>query len=406
MTEEHIPWTAEYAEHLLPVFGTPAAELDHGQGAWVYDVDGRRYLDFLAGIAVSALGHAHPALVRAIAEQAARVIHVSNLFTSPAQIGLAEDLLRIAGDPEDGRVFFCNSGTEANEGAFKIARAHEHDGGGSRILALDHAFHGRTMGALSVTWKERLRERFEPLAADVEFIPATVAALEAAMDDEVAAVFLEPIQGEAGVLPLPEGFLEAARRLTREHDALMIVDEVQTGMGRTGTWFAFQRAGVMPDVFTLAKGLGGGVPIGATVTTGRASGILHAGDHGSTFGGNPLATSAGRAVIGAIESEHLLDNVARRSAELRELLAGLPLVADVRGQGLLLGVRLERSVAPRLVTAALAVGLIINAPDEQTIRLAPPLVIGEPEVAEFGERWTAACRSLDRQSDDTERQDA
>jgi acetylornithine aminotransferase len=208
------------------------------------------------------------------------------------------------------------------------------------------------------------------------------------------------------VLPLPEGFLEAARRLTREHDALMIVDEVQTGMGRTGTWFAFQRAGVMPDVFTLAKGLGGGVPIGATVTTGRASGILHAGDHGSTFGGNPLATSAGRAVIGAIESEHLLDNVARRSAELRELLAGLPLVADVRGQGLLLGVRLERSVAPRLVTAALAVGLIINAPDEQTIRLAPPLVIGEPEVAEFGERWTAACRSLDRQSDDTERQDA
>lgn len=386
-------WTTDYQEHLLPVFGTPARELDHGRGAWVYDVDGNRYLDFLAGIAVSALGHAHPALVRAISEQAARIIHVSNLFTSPSQIGLAEDLLRVAGNTENGRVFFANSGTEANEAAFKIARAHARQGGGTRILALEHAFHGRTLGALSVTWKHKLRERFEPLASEVEFIPATLDALDT-IDDSVAAIFVEPVQGEAGVLPLPEGYLQKARELTTQANALLIVDEVQTGMGRTGSWFAFQQSGIMPDVFTLAKGLGGGVPIGATVTVGAASGILHAGDHGSTFGGNPLATTAGRTVINSIESEALLDNVRHQSQHLRDLLPTLRLVTGVRGMGLLLGVQLEKPVAAQLVAAALEEGLIINAPDAQTIRLAPPLIIGEAEVQEFGERWTKATERL------------
>lgn len=388
-------WQEEYAEHLLPVFGSPMREFDHGRGAWIYDSEGRRYLDFLAGIAVSSLGHAHPGLVRAISEQAERVIHVSNYFTSASQIGLAEDLLRVAGDPSDGRVFFANSGTEANEAAYKLARAwrHRHPER-TRVLALDHAFHGRSLGALSLTWKPALRETFEPLASDVEFIPATIEALEHSIDDTVAALFVEPVQGEAGVLPLPEGYLARARELTRNAGALLIIDEVQTGVARTGTWFAFQQEGIVPDAFTLAKGLGGGVPIGALVTTGEASSVLKAGEHGTTFGGNPLATSAGRAVIRAIEDEGLLENVARQSSRLRDALPELPLVAGVRGRGLLIGVQLTQPVAHAFVRAALEEGLIVNAPDDRTIRLAPPLIIGEAEVAEFLDRWTLTAERL------------
>lgn len=386
-------WVQRYQDNLLGVFGTPFRCLDHGRGTRVWDTEGHEYLDFLGGIAVNVLGHAHPELVQTIADQAAREIHISNYFTSESQIGLAERILDAAGHPENGRVFFCNSGTEANEAALKVAKRAS-TGARTRILALEHSFHGRTMGALSVTWKSRLREPFLPLVPDIEFVPATLAGLEAAIDDTVAALIVEPIQGEAGVLPLPPGFLAAARDLTDRHGALLLVDEVQTGMGRTGDWFAFQASGIVPDVFTLAKGIAGGVPAGAMVTTGRASDILRPGEHGSTFGGNPLATAAGCTVFDVIRRDHLIENARERSAQIFQVLEGAPLVDVIRGRGLLLGVRLTRPVAHELVAAALAEGLIVNAPDESTIRLAPSLILSADDVVEFRTLWGRAAEHV------------
>jgi acetylornithine aminotransferase len=383
-------WSQRYEDSLLGVFGAPQRCLDHGQGMRVWDVDGTEYLDFLGGIAVNVLGHAHPDLVRAIAEQAAREIHISNYFTSTAQLGLAERILRAAGDPEGGKVFFCNSGTEANEAAFKLARRAS-GGKRTRILALERGFHGRTMGSLSITYKDRLRDPFRPLVPGTEFIPATLRGLEENLDDTVAALFVEPIQGEAGVLPLPPGFLAAARDLTTRHGILLVVDEVQTGMGRTGDWFAFQEAGILPDVFTLAKGLAGGVPVGAMVSMGAAAEVLRPGEHGSTFGGNPLAMAAGGTVFDVIERDHLLTNARERSAQIVDVLSQAPLVDVVRGRGLLLGAHLMRPVAHELVARALDAGLIINAPDESTVRLAPPLIVSADDVTELRERWDRAA---------------
>lgn len=383
-------WSQRYEDSLLGVFGAPQRCLDHGQGTRVWDVDGTEYLDFLGGIAVNVLGHAHPDLVRAIAEQAAREIHISNYFTSTAQLGLAERILRAAGDPEGAKVFFCNSGTEANEAAFKLARRAS-GGKRTRILALERGFHGRTMGSLSITYKDRLRDPFRPLVPGTEFIPATLRGLEENLDDTVAALFVEPIQGEAGVLPLPPGFLAAARDLTTRHGILLVVDEVQTGMGRTGDWFAFQEAGILPDVFTLAKGLAGGVPVGAMVSMGAAAEVLRPGEHGSTFGGNPLAMAAGGTVFDVIERDHLLANARERSAQIVDVLSQAPLVDVVRGRGLLLGAHLMRPVAHELVARALDVGLIINAPDESTVRLAPPLIVSADDVTELRERWDRAA---------------
>jgi acetylornithine/N-succinyldiaminopimelate aminotransferase len=376
-------WLHRYAEALLPTYGTPQRVLVRGEGAYVWDADGRRYLDLLAGIATNALGHAHPTLVGAVTAQLSTLGHVSNFFATAPQVALAERLLGLLDAPSGSRVFFANSGTEANEAAFKMARRT----GRPRILALEGAFHGRTLGALALTHKPAYREPFEPLPGGVEHLPfGDLAALEAALDVQVAALVVEPVQGEAGVRPLPEGYLAAARALTSEVGALLVVDEVQTGMGRTGAWFAHTRHGVVPDVVTLAKGLGGGIPVGAVITLGeRASGLLTAGQHGTTFGGNPVAAAAALATIHVIERDALLENVRRVGRRLAQgaTRAGAPLVVDVRGEGLLLGLRLAQPVAARVATAALEAGFIVNAVAPDTVRLAPPLVLTAEQADSF-----------------------
>lgn len=388
-------WQDDAARDLVLNAGERLALLVRGEGSYLWDADGRRHLDFLAGIAVTSLGHAHPAFVEAVSTQAATLAHVSNYFATPPQLALAARLKRLAGAGIDGRVFFSNSGAEANEAAFKLARLH----GGSerpRILALENGFHGRTMGSLALTAKASMRAPFEPMPAGVEHIPATIEALEAAMDDRVAAIIVEPIQGEAGVVELPEGYLAAARSLTLAHGALLIVDEIQTGAGRTGEWFGFGHEGITPDAITLAKGIGGGFPIGALVTFGAASALFTPGSHGSTFGGNPLATAVADAVLAEIESAGLVENAASRGAELREILLGIdsPLIDGVRGRGLLVGVALTAPVAGAVVAAAQERGLIVNAANPETVRIAPALTIGDAELAEFRELFTASLADV------------
>lgn len=377
-------WGDRYKDHLLGVFGTPQMCLVQGHGCYVTDAAGRNYLDLLGGIAVNALGYAHPAWVRAVSAQAGILAHVSNFFTTPGQLALAEKLLEIAGAPEGSAAFFCNSGTEANEAALKIVKAH-HRGG--RVLALEHAFHGRTLGALALTYKEAYRAPFAPLGADVTFIPAEdVAALEAELrQGDVAGIFVEPTQGEAGVIPLSREYLQAVRRLASEHDALLVVDEVQCGMGRTGGWFAHQAAGIRPDIMTCAKALGGGFPMGAAVTFGPAvTGILAPGQHGTTFGGNPLACAAALAVISTIETDHLLENVRQVGQHLIDTITGChPRVVEVRGAGLLLGIQLDADIAADVVTAARGRGFIINAANPSTIRLAPPYILTAAQADSF-----------------------
>ncbi|MFI5085204.1 MAG: acetylornithine transaminase, partial [Actinomycetales bacterium] len=339
-------WLARYSRSLMGVFGTPQRVLVRGAGSLVWDADGKEYLDLLGGIAVNALGHAHPFVTSVIASQLATLGHVSNFFTSPPQIALAEKLLELAGAQEGSRVFFANSGTEANEAAFKLARSHGNASGNgrSRIIALEGAFHGRTMGALALTAKAAYREPFEPMPAGVTHIPFDdVAALRAAVDGSVAAVILEPVQGEAGVRPLSPGYLAAARAITREAGALLILDEVQTGVGRTGEWFAGLGAdglsgADLPDAMTLAKGLGGGFPIGALITFGPGvSAQLAAGEHGTTFGGNPVATAAALATLHVLDSQNILANVRAVGKQLANGLATIEGVTAVRQHGLLIG---------------------------------------------------------------------
>lgn len=384
---------------MMGTFATPLAFLDRGEGAYVWDVNGTKYLDFLGGIAVNALGHAHPVFVNTVSAQAARLAHVSNYFATLPQLELAERLTSISGAGPEGRVIFGNSGAEAIEAAFKLARL---NGAGtrSRVLTLKGSFHGRTMGALSLTGQSALQENFMPLVPGVEHIEPTVAALEAAMDETVAAVLFEPIQGEAGVVDLPEGFIARARELTTQHGALLILDEIQTGIGRTGTWFAFQQFGVVPDAVAVAKGLAGGFPIGALVTFGSASSLLKRGHHGSTFGGNPLATAVAGAVLTEIETAGLVDSAARQGAAIRELVSSLGSshIAEVRGRGLLIGIGLAEPRAKELAAAALELGLIINAPNDDSIRIAPPLIIGDAEVAEFGRLFGDALATLDSEA--------
>ena len=389
-------WRERFGDAMMGSLAPPLAMLERGEGAHVWDVDGNRYLDFLAGIAVNALGHAHPVLVEAVSRQVATLAHVSNYFASPPQLELAERLRRITGAGATGRVFFANSGAEAIEAAIKLARLNRGEGRRTRILSLINSFHGRTMGSLSLTGKTALREAFEPLLPGVEHIDTTVAALEAAMDDSVAAIFIEPIKGEAGVLDLPEGFLRRARELATKYGALLILDEIQTGVGRTGTWFAFQQTDVVPDALVLAKGIAGGVPIGALVTFGAASDLFQPGQHGSTFGGNPLATAAGNAVLGEIERAGLIENASAIGAKLRAIVEAIdsPLISEVRGQGALVGLGLSQPVAGALSAAAFAHGLIINAPNDSTIRIAPPLIIGDAELEEFRQKLTIALRAL------------
>lgn len=366
-----------YSTSLLGVFGTPQRVLVRGAGCHVWDADGNQYLDLLGGIAVNTLGHGHPLLASVISSQLSTLGHVSNFFTSPSQIALAEKLLDISAAPAGSKVFFANSGTEANEAALKLTRrnAGTPQAPRTKVIALEHSFHGRTLGALSLTYKEKYRAPFAPLPENVSWIPAgDIDALRAAVDETVAAVFIEPIQGEAGVKMLSAQYLQAARDITREAGALLVFDEVQTGMGRTGAFFA--SAPVIPDVMTLAKGLGGGFPIGAMIVFGEQNTAwLAPGDHGTTFGGNPVACAAGLAVIHTIESQNLLAHVRATGDWLREQLAGVEGIAAVRGAGLLTAFELAAANAPKLVAAALDAGFIVNATDERTIRLAPPLVI-------------------------------
>ncbi|MGA8978930.1 MAG: acetylornithine transaminase [Pedococcus sp.] len=372
-----------YETSVLGVFGRPPLVLSHGEGCWVWDVDGKRYLDLVGGIAVNALGHGHPALVAAISTQAGEAIHVSNLFTSPGQIALAERLLGIAGAPPGSGVFFANSGAEAIEAAIKLSRRT----GRSGIVAAEGAFHGRTTGALALTHKLVYREPFAPLIPGVSHVPyGDEAALRAAVGPDTGAVVLEAIQGEAGVLEAGTAYLRLARELTTEHGALLVVDEIQTGIGRTGTWFAFQQAGIVPDAITVAKGLGGGVPIGALVTFGPAvSGLLTAGQHGSTFGGNPLAAAAGLAVIDTIEEQGLLDQATTAGEHLVEAVRALghPLVTGVRGRGLLRAITLAAPVAAAVATAARDAGFIVNPVAPDALRLAPPLVVTTEQLDSF-----------------------
>ncbi|WP_405372614.1 MULTISPECIES: acetylornithine transaminase [unclassified Microbacterium] len=391
-----VSWKDDAARDLVLNAGDRYALLVRGEGSSLWDDEGNRYLDFLGGIAVVSLGHAHPVFVQAVAEQAATLGHVSNYFATPPQLGLAARLKRLAGTGPSGRVYFGNSGAEANEAAFKLARLH----GGSarpRILALKQAFHGRTMGTLALTGKPAMQEPFEPMVPGVEFLDTTVEALEAAIDDRVAALFVEPIKGEAGVLELPEGYLAAAREITARHGALLIVDEIQTGAGRTGAWFAFQHTGITPDAITVAKGIGNGIPIGALVTFGAASELFYPGTHGSTFGGNPLATAVASAVLDEIERAGLVDAAAERGAQVRAAVDEIasPLVSGCRGQGLLIGVALRHPVAGAVVAAAQQHGLIVNAANDSTVRLAPALTIGDVEIDEFQTLFAKALATVE-----------
>ena len=368
-----------YAGAMVQVFGTPQLVLASGHGCWVTDVDGKCYLDLLSGIAVNALGHGHPALVQAVTKQAESAIHVSNFFTSEPAIALAERILAVASAPEGSGVFFANSGTEATEAAIKLSRRT----GRTRIVALEGSFHGRSTGALALTHKAAYREPFEPLIPEVVFVPPNDPdALQAAVGDTTAALFVEPVQGEAGVRELSVDYLRLAREVASAHGALLVVDEIQTGIGRTGDWFAHQPSGIVPDAMTLAKGLGGGVPIGALVTFGPdTTALLAAGQHGTTFGGNPLACAAGLAVLDTIERDHLLEHVRDVAALLDDVeIEG---VSGTRGRGLLRAIELDGIPAPAVMAAARDAGFIVNAVTPTALRLAPPLVISADELQGF-----------------------
>lgn len=390
--------TQSYMDNMVGVFGQPQLTLTHGDGCYVWDEDGQCYLDTYAGIAVNALGHNHPALVKTLSQQASRLIHVSNFFATPQQITAASLIRRIACrgvGTDDARVFFTNSGTESNEAALKLVRLyHPHR---PRIVALTRAFHGRSFGSLSITAKPQYREPFEPLPFEAVFAEPTIEGLDAAVDDSVAAVFLEPIQGEAGVVPLDPDVARHARMLATRHGALLVVDEVQTGVGRTGHWMGHHMFDTtshhggpfVPDIITLAKGLAGGVPIGAMVTlTKDLDKTLTPGSHGSTFAGNPLATAAAACVITTIDRDDLLTNVAGQGALLRQYLSASPIVKHVRGVGLHIGVELADGISAATVVArGRQVGLLLNNTDDHTLRFAPPLIFGDREREDLCDRW-------------------
>lgn len=373
---------ARWETVMMNNYGTPPVVLASGDGAMVTDVDGNTYLDLLGGIAVNVLGHRHPAVIEAVTHQMATLGHTSNLYATEPGIALAEELVALLGAETQTRVFFCNSGTEANELAFKLSRLT----GRTKLVAAKEAFHGRTMGSLALTGQPAKQAAFEPLPGHVTHVSyGQVDALAAAVDNDTAAVFLEPIMGESGVVVPPEGYLAAARDITTRHGALLVLDEVQTGMGRTGTFFAHQHDGIIPDVVTLAKGLGGGLPIGACLATGPAADLLAPGLHGSTFGGNPVCTAAALAVLRVLAAQDLV----RRAEVLGKSMhsgiesLGHPLIDQVRGRGLLVGIVLTAPCAKDAETAARDAGFLVNAAAPGVIRLAPPLIITESQIDSF-----------------------
>ena len=372
--------------HVMTTYARFPVQFVRGEGAHLWDASGKRYVDFLSGIAVCSVGHCHPYLVRALQEQAATLMHVSNLYLTEPQARLARRLVELS---DFERVFFCNSGAEANEAALKLARKHGRAQGGDAktdIITANNSFHGRTIATVTATGQPKYSAPFAPLPAGFHYVPFNdVEALRAAVNENTAAILLEPIQGEGGVVPATQEYLRAARELADEYGALLIFDEVQTGVGRTGSLWAYQRYDVVPDVMTLAKGLGGGMPIGACLARGSAAETLKPGDHGSTFAGNPLAATAANAVLDILADERLIDNVrvvgaylVQRLADLRERHPGV--FGGVRGMGLMLGVEIVPPVAKKVAATALEMGLVINAPNDNTIRLLPPLTISERDA--------------------------
>ena len=360
-------------------YGMPAITLVKGKGIVVTDADGKSYLDFLGGIATSILGHAHPAIVKAVTKQVSVLSHVSNFYAHPNAIALAEKLTKMTGD-KNAKVFFCQSGAEANEAALKLSRRT----GKVRVVAAQGAFHGRTMGALSLTGQPSKREPFLPLIKGVKHVPyGDIDAMRKAITKKTAMVIIEPIMGEAGVIVPPAEYLQQLRELCDKNGSLLVIDAVQTGMGRTGDWFGYEYSGITPDVITLAKGLGGGLPLGAMIALGKAADLFQPGDHGSTFGGNPVTTAAGLAAIEFIESKKILAKVEKQGAHLMQELALIPGVKEVRGAGLLLGIELESLKASDVSDAMRNSGVLVNAANATTIRIAPALIVTDAQINKF-----------------------
>jgi acetylornithine aminotransferase len=360
-------------------YGKPAITLVKGRGIVVTDADGKSYLDFLGGIATSILGHAHPAIVKAVTKQVSTLSHVSNFYAHPNAIALAEKLTKMTGD-KNAKVFFCQSGAEANEAALKLSRRT----GKVRIVAAQGAFHGRTMGALSLTGQPSKREPFLPLIKGVKHVPyGDIDAMRKAVSKKTAMVIIEPIMGEAGVIVPPSDYLQELRLLCDKNGSLLVIDAVQTGMGRTGDWFGYEYSGIKPDVITLAKGLGGGLPLGAMIALGKAADLFQPGDHGSTFGGNPVTTAAGLAAIEFMESKKILGKVEKQGAHLIQELALIPGVKEVRGAGLLLGIELESLKASDVSDAMRNAGVLVNAANATTIRIAPALIVSDAQITKF-----------------------
>jgi acetylornithine aminotransferase len=360
-------------------YGSPEISLVKGVGAQVWDSDGKEYLDFLGGIATNILGHAHPVLISAVTKQVNELGHVSNLYSHPRAIELAEKLKELTGSTQ-AKVFFCNSGAEANEAALKLSRL----SGRKKIVSTLGSFHGRTIGALSITGQVAKRKAFLPLLKDVAFIPYNdVKAAKKAINKKTAMVIIEPIQGENGVVVPDLGYLKALRELTSKHGVLLVLDCVQTGMGRTGEWFGFEHEGVLPDVITLAKGLGGGLPLGAMIAIGGASSLFEPGSHGSTFGGSPIACASALASIKYLEDEKILERVKRLELTLKLEISKSPMVASVRGSGLLIGIVLKEPIAKKFIADLQLNGILANATSESVIRIAPPLIVSDSQVSNF-----------------------
>ena len=360
-------------------YGSPKLNIIKGKGAYLIDENGKRYLDFIGGIATNVLGHTHPVFVKAIKEQSNQVAHVSNLYANPTSLNLAEKLIQLT-DAPDARVFFCNSGTEANEAAIKLSRKT----GRTRIVSTIGAFHGRTIGALSITGQTEKRKPFLPLLDKVKYVPfGDIEAMRKTITKKTAMVIVEPIQGENGVIVPPAGYLKALRQICDSTGALFVIDAIQTGMGRTGFWFGYEQEEIIPDVITLAKGLGGGLPLGAMIAIGSAAELFKPGEHGSTFGGNPISCAAGLAAINEIEKRSLNEKALELGEFLKNELLNIEGVSEVRGRGLLLGIGLEKPWAKEIANYLLAKGMLVNSPNENTIRIAPPLIITKKEASKF-----------------------
>jgi len=373
-------------------YGTPSISLSKGKGIEVWDLDGVKYLDFLGGIATNLLGHNHPAIVAAVSKQIRQLSHVSNFYAHPVALELAEKLQEMTAD-KSARVFFCNSGAEANEAAIKIARLHR----GRRIVAATGAFHGRTMGALSLTGQSSKRDAFKPLLPGVKHVKyGNIKALRRAVNKRTSMVILEPIMGEAGVVTPPSGYLKAAREICDANGALLAIDAVQTGMGRCGSWFGFEDEGVKPDLITIAKGLGGGLPLAAMITLGKTSDLFKAGSHGSTFGGNPVAAAAAIAVIDEIEKKKYLALNTVKGALIRNLISPIIGVEQVRGKGLLIGICVKENRAKQIAADMQSRGFLVNAASDDVIRIAPAYVVNERQIMSFVSAFNSSCEEIYR----------